>query len=575
MSEIQILSNNIIITAVHITFPDTYTPPPIYDQHSNDETKRIGGAPVNKPFSIKCGDIYFDTRVLPEFTPTISSDKIAPYVMIDFSTSPITMDSETRGGCVKFSQFEIIMLHKITNDIEIGIAEVFNDFHIDVYTAYPDDVTQNKRDMYEQWIHERRFDFYIVLWHLIMLKNNEYLNNNAEDLRVAWVSTFDRNMQYGNIVRAIIKNTQSIMNVVIGDSSVLPRGVKIMPLTLAESANYYDIRYRVWREIYVIRMIIEIYKKEGAYSPYFLNYYTPFKIAHNVDANIFGNPNIIARYNLSDQVIENQQHIDQLISDSYITGTEVDNKLRDFAQTTRELSRSIIQSGECIIAESKAINLVKLFNYHQEKTIKHVINSCAYALIIMHCRFGIIHGDLHLGNIGFYSYINNAYLVYKDKLFYQMMGGCVILDFSRSIINPYHISARQHTQSNLDVVAREQAILIEQLYLRIFPNGKYIDQIRELLRENFELGFKIMSALDMIDILTKLLQVHTNEIIKKYLSRCILDITNNMEISIKHKICDYDDLILSLIEDVKQNILKQNVHHIPFNISPFTINDKN
>ena len=588
MNEIQILTSDIIITAVHFTFPDTYTPPLIYSQYTNDQmvlldtiksnaSKPNASKPnVSKPFSIKCGDIYFNTSMMSKLTSKSSLNDVIPCMMVDFSTSAFTMDSETRAGGVTLKQFEMIIIHEITNILEPEISEIFNDFHIDMYTSYPDNFDQSSRNIYEKLIHDNRYDFYIVMWYLIIIKG---LVKNididiATDLRLAWTTTFDRDIDYSNTMNKLINNKPILIGTIMHDQFSIPLAIKIMPLTVIENVNPFDIRYRVWREIYTIRMIIELYKNKDPCADYFLDYHLPFKMAYNVDANIFGNPNIIARYTISDQIIENQKNIDQIVNDSFISGTEVDKKLREYAQITHELSNAIIQSGNCIIAQSTSKIITKLYNYKNIESFNYVMYSCMYALIVIHCRFGIIHGDMHLGNVCYYQHITKKYLIYNDiHEYYQQQGGCVILDFSRSIINPYHVSAQQFTQSNLDVIAAEQSILIEQLYLRIYPNGELIDQIHIILHENFELGFKIMSLLDIIDIIIKLSQQNINQRIKYYTNQFLTCVEHIMKQCIQSRKCDDIDPLFTIL-NAQNHTTYPNVQKSKFNVLPFTIDEK-
>jgi hypothetical protein len=128
-------------------------------------------------------------------------------------------------------------------------------------------------------------------------------------------------------------------------------------------------------------------------------------------------------------------------------------------------------------------------------------------------------------------------------------GSLVIIDFSRSIVNPYHIGVSQNTSSNVDVIAQEQAQLLEQMYARLLPNDDHYDKVSALLKYDYELAFHILSLLDMINVIDSIIKQSTTDRIVEVAKALLKKLVANMHKLIDSRKLTVPDPLYMFLED--------------------------
>lgn len=166
---------------------------------------------------------------------------------------------------------------------------------------------------------------------------------------------------------------------------------------------------------------------------------------------------------------------------------------------------------------------------------KYMFEIC-YALFCINSKFGLMHGDFHLNNatIGSLYTASKESIINKDKInkvayiiaddqqyVFPNNGyfGCLI-DFSRGIINPhtYDIFCDTSLPKNHKLVANDKKFISSEinnllsLYVLVFPNKiKQREELTVLLKNNFDVTFKLLTALDIFMFSTKLLYLFRHQ----------------------------------------------------------------
>ncbi|MEM3062539.1 MAG: hypothetical protein QW303_03195 [Nitrososphaerota archaeon] len=233
-------------------------------------------------------------------------------------------------------------------------------------------------------------------------------------------------------------------------------GQKISTITISEAENAGNINYKLWREVYINKMVSNLVLNGITPSfPIFINW-----SFINIRPEIFDNHIHHIRIENSKTVFKIVQKLEQLRSKTYVLSplkkSEIFLNLNmgrlsqhieipiDFAEKNIILSHY----GSLLISEHVGSTFADIIKFTKKENvnlpIRHYIFEYIYSLYAMNIKLNVVHADLHLNNITFYL-INvpeqlrkNSYILYnvEDKYYlfpYSQFIPCII-DFSRSII---------------------------------------------------------------------------------------------------------------------------------------------
>jgi hypothetical protein len=357
-------------------------------------------------------------------------------------------------------------------------------------------------------------------------------------------------------------------------------GQKLIPLTIAESQNPFDIKYKPWREylisIYLSNFII------NNISPGFFIINSWFYIK-NSRKGLYDNDIQYEKMHRSELAVQ----ITELLSraqiythenigkGNLIKNNDINSYLSlKFKNLYDKIQKPITYAKEDIIMSNVTlaimseyvgrtlwdmILLTKSSNYYNKLIgspfslqgypifSKYMFELC-YNLYCMNSIAGIIHGDLHLNNATINSILykttidinnienpNDLYVLgdENNQYIFKTSGYFLcIIDFSRSIILPEKINnfvdlTLPKTYKIINDIKGFQIEQVEKLlnlYLNYATdNESNKDELRILFKNSFEAVFKLLTSIDIYGITDKLLKMfklNDNTIIKPH-KNCI------------------------------------------------------
>jgi len=361
-----------------------------------------------------------------------------------------------------------------------------------------------------------------------------------------------------------------INHIKLGDDSrvfdTTKLGQKLIPLSISEAQNPFNLRYQPWRE-YLISIHL---------SDLVVNYVTPgFFITNqwyyikNTRKGLFDNEiqyEKMARSELAEQITnlltranfythENITKKHKFVKKMNKTiESWMSNKFKTLSQKIQDpidyAKEEIIMSNVALgfISEYVGrtimdfVTLCKTSKYYNNLVgepftlkgyplfAKYMFDVC-YNLYCMNYRSGIIHGDLHLNNAtvkpSLYEGIRNIkdiknptvlYVLGKSEseqyIFPTVAYNSCIIDFSRSIIlpekiNQLHDESLPKSYSIINKLKEFQDDQIERLlhaYISYTSDSAHNrDELRTIFRNKFEAVFKLLSVVDIFGFTHKLL----------------------------------------------------------------------
>lgn len=345
-------------------------------------------------------------------------------------------------------------------------------------------------------------------------------------------------------------------------------GQKIIPLSGEDSKYIGDIKYSPWREFYISELVTDL----------FINLICPgvpvthdWYYVHGVDKNMFNNPKLYGRMEISDEAKEVVYKLNKARDSVYykmdLKSEKLDRLSKEFDLKEEELilsdkgiviiseyvGRTVNDIAESLKSEEYKKSVGSMFSDFDEFS-KYMFD-VVYTLLCMNSRLNIIHGDLHLNNTTVHhmykSYIhgstrtikNNKFVLYileKEVFIFKDVGKVgTIIDFSRGFIIP---------KNNHIELKEIQSDRILDYYRQLFPDftKSFGEKLKIKLAKDFDHVYKIFSAIDMYihtDRLIKLtkkydiLQTHkkVTELIKK-----VNSISRHYLVNIMEKIVDKD-----------------------------------
>ena len=314
-----------------------------------------------------------------------------------------------------------------------------------------------------------------------------------------------------------------------GGSSSLKLGHKLIPLTLADIRNFKNPKHRPWRELYVDYLVGKLV----------VNLITPgvpimgeYFFVQSTDHGMYDND---AMHTKIDHSKIGEEIVEQL--ESLKEQTKKESKFSDepqflnmrFKNLSDSLESSIEQTEEEIIMSGISMckiienigftirDIVRIGNKDIRGMIGPLLSSprvwgkymfeLVYNLLCLNSKIGVIQGDLHLNNAVIFPFAktdfpkNNTFIIYQlenDSYkfpHYGSFGG--IIDFSRAIVSQQRIKEDYGDKYSEEYVAKQKTSILA-FYSIFFPEFYSIHRFKlnNLLKEDFELGFKICTAMD-------------------------------------------------------------------------------
>ena len=447
---------------------------------------------------------------------------------------------------------------------------------------------------YGSYRHE--FILFSLAWLVLMInvdlnlvENN--LNNKYQELMLKY-KTEDL-LFYQNLKKKYTNSKMDEMRFLINhirirreESKIIDTtkvGQKIIPLSISEAQNPFNIRYKPWREYLIALHLSDLVVNYVSPGFFIINQWYYIK---NSRKGLFDNDiqyEKMERSELAEQItnlltradLYTHENINKPQSSKKINKTVdswISNKFKNLSKKIQDpieyAKEEIIMSNVALGFMSEYVGrtfmdfiiLCKTSSYYNKLVgdpftlngyplfAKYMFDIC-YNLLCMNHISGIIHGDLHLNNATIkpylYENIRNIkdiknptvlYIVGKNETDYYIFptvayNSCLI-DFSRSIILPEKINQiRDHSLpksyifiNKLNEFQDDQVERLLQLYISYTSDSSHNkDDLRIIFRNKFESVFKLMSVTDLLGFTNKLItlfSINDNSIIKPHKS-CI------------------------------------------------------
>lgn len=495
----------------------------------------------------------------------------------------LSKDGEYRSSCISALNMKAIdkypyksILMDINNYIKEKLFE--RKFLINKEYFFPTDDKKTLESNLEYYAYLIQFDIFSYTWFNLMYNINlNIIENNLNDkYKKIMLKHKDEDLQF---FKTLLKKYNSVdiesfrrltNNMKIGKTPVVDftkLGQKIIPLSISEVQNPFNLQYKPWRE-YLISIHL---------SDLVINYISPgFFITNqwfyikNSRKGLFDNDiqyEKMARSELAEQITtlliranlythenittkkkfmkKTQKTIASWMSDKFKV---LSDKIQDPIDYAKE---EIIMSNValCFMSEyvgrtiMDVVTLCKTSDYYNNLVgdpfslkgfpifNKYMFDIC-YNLYCMNYRSGLIHGDLHLNNatikpmvyksIRDINYIKDPTVLYilgdskEQYIFPTVAYHACLIDFSRSIILPNKIDNFQDKSlpksysiiTKLKEFQDDQVERLLRLYIHYTTDSAHNkDELRIMFKNKFEAVFKLLSVTDIYGFTQKLLMV--------------------------------------------------------------------
>jgi len=483
------------------------------------------------------------------------SDIIPSHSAITVGFLHYSRDGEVRKVTVLTHHVDNIIKDPIWDDIEDGILPFIKNMELSTLFYFPHGTPTKIKNDFKKRIQNNRYDIIIAIMHIFMLLEAQTLAQPPDTLSNDIIfKHFDELMTIKKMVDD--KSHENAMTHLIYKYTRQVLVTKIIPLTIAESHNIENIRHRVWREYYTQQMCIYIINYN--ISEQFAKYALPWQMLHNIDKDMFQNPSILSKFKYSD-VIDKFHHRLTVLQ----TLPSITNKIAISSPDTSrdDFDRLLQYSADNLILSKFAVTFYSLYLSRPVylelskvtiDTIHQLIFHWLYAFLVLHSFAGVIHTDAHVGNIHVRDTRTMKDIIIDNMVFHIMKPVTgVLLDFSRVIINPYHLVVRSYAKNvSYDLLAIEQGELLLRFYVKCFPSANNINIIIDMIKKDFDRAFHILSLLDPIFALSELRTIITD-------AKC-LSIIDTLQIKCTELMNNYIANNLPISEYPLTKIIKEN-----------------
>ncbi len=397
-------------------------------------------------------------------------------------------DSETRSACFSQQSFNALVDHRMWSIVEPHFLTLVDDLTIDTTFYFPETTSSNTRKSFKTWFFNARYDFKIAM------VNTYFLAENVA--RRAYMNTWldEKITPMRLMVQAVEDATQPFAFTTTA-RTLFPREVdylKIIPLTANEIQHISDIRYAAWRCVYIQTRVFEM---RATRICEFFSAYRDWFLVHDVDSDMFMNPNILRKFAKDHALREIRTAESTILADD---GEPLLDPQITFAVG------NIKQSGIALCGVHPAlVRPIIKFQSHEPDIIRGLIFGWVYSLLVLHQRVGAIHADIQTGNLYFIDHQTPISVIidgfiHNSKT--RTMGA--LLDFSRSIINPYMRDNSAHTQASVETIASEQGRLLMIYFDTTYPKDEHglREKVDKLISADFNVAFCVLSLLDAIHV---------------------------------------------------------------------------
>lgn len=584
-------------------------------------------------------------------TPDRLYDKIG-FIRYCASPSLISQDGEFRTRMFPFDQINLLYklfkneMEFIENIVLKKIEAVGLDLSFDVF--HPTHSQKKYMDgldsliVYHRLVVKFFVSFYISsLYDFLLDLQENHTNDNVH--RLVFSNLDDDREYFNKIIKEIPKN---ILNDIIAlcrypyqtslrinKKIISPNlhnyhfqyGQKLTPLSEIEVQNPFNLRYDIWKELYITKYLANMIFNNICYNvPFVLNWF----YLKNENANMFDNVHQYEKIQYS----EKSRRIISTLKSAQNLGLKTPSKFisPEFQVMSNKINPVInyikknILMGEVTmgfiveivgrtfydipkIVKTKLLES-QLGNFIKDPAVSEMyIWDICYTLYCMQDRYDIIHNDLHLNNMTLhpmelYRYnkpnikaqydINNdenwdkkkviAYRIkdiyFKRRFWYRH---AFIIDFSRSLFKikdhiKKHMKDNNYDENEIYQLSEQQKTNMVTQLTNTFPTfwGGYVVELGQYADTNFDVFFKIYGMIDFYSFSSKLLrylQSHKlNQESKKILSqiKSISEhyLTNILKKMMKDDILNLENPILDLLQQVFQHniISPQNTDKIMY-----------
>ena len=483
------------------------------------------------------------------------------------SGSLISKDGEYRSSILKWPIFVKILnsnsdLDKLYNYIRDYLID--KEIKIDILLSFPTDSIKNEHLLSVQLLtNETKIDLFVLSWFNFYYDYTfDVVSNNMNENYVKLMS-YDKSQDkifFKSIWKKfdidIIEDFRFICSNNL-DSIEFKRwkktkiGNKIIPLSLLEAQNFFNIQYGPWKEYAISCKVSDLVINNITNGFALTNNWFILKII----GRIFDNPDQYKKMDRSEismriaellKRAEIYTHYDILDRPKLfveLLASKKNHIPNEFVKISDQINNTIKYIKENSIQSNVGFNLITeyvgktfldsvqlskkskyykalvspIYSSNNYNNFKKYMFQLMYNIYLLNTKLHVIHGDIHMNNITlnplFYKKDLNIekdlkilYIIdgdaYKfDNNFYDL---CII-DFSRSIINPEYvdnfsisISDKFPLIDNKDVFLKRQVELFTAYIYNIKPElTECSNIIEDKMPYNFHEYFKLFSLLDL------------------------------------------------------------------------------
>lgn len=453
-------------------------------------------------------------------------------------------DGEYRKSFIKYVQIEWTKqkFPEVFSIIESHFLNLVKSetIFIKSFSYFPESITEKQKIKFENNLNESRISIYLYILTWFTEYWKVYNKVSANHLIKGFVNTmFDDNDRevyekvvgkLGNHANVILSNMMTFYKDPKVLSSPTVIGQKIIPINVGDLENYGDINFKPWRELFITSLVGDLVI--NAISPSFpilSNYF--FIPSSNPELYDNGANKLKAKHSKIAQAIV--KRLENVRGDTYTkNGLYISVEMEDLSEAIEipmeYAEKEIILADKtlCVLIENIGFTMADippLMNipswreisgnvFEDFELFSKYIFEFIYALYCMNSKLGIIHGDLHLNNFTIFStYARNINLIirkakkrfitYKigDKVYifphYGKYGG--IIDFSRSFLSS-EIIRKEYVGVEAERQIDNQRRRMMKTYAHEMPEfyEEYGPEMEILMLRHFDIGFKILTALD-------------------------------------------------------------------------------
>ncbi len=584
--------------------------------------------------SLKQNDISYgvlfceiqDNNSLPYYDKQCYSDGII-FKNISFGNSYISMDGEYRKNYIQYKTYKDIKRRypSLWDDMENHVSYSYRRRYWSLfqYYFYPKLQQETKNTLIEINIKREQLGLQILILAWFSHIYTEYKGlaeiNITETYKTIFSEYLEEDLKFFNILitkysEAFITNIYTFLVYNYDPDytySIYRLGFKMIPMNIKEVIDPIKIKYKPWKEWLVTNRCSDLIINNIAPGfPIILNWF----YIKSSKTKLYDNPSQTEKMKNSEIATEILDVLKEAQRSTHYTSLALNDREKlykkgidkhistKFKKLDDKIQEPIDYAIETIIMSEVSLGFVienlnytysdlfkifkknpqiykeygSIFEEENYKIFAKYIFEICYNLAALNIKLGIIHSDLHLGNVTLAKRFNllfdNTEVIYesytsiKDKtyLFEHNTYNSYIIDFSRAIVHPDKVHLLQDktlpiTHSIISESDKYKLSVIEELikiFIEISPRYQNkIEELKVVFKNNFDLVFSIMSCLDIFMFTTRLLN-HIQNLEFKTGTKCIALLKRLINISEMHIKTE----ISELIDNINYKNSKNDIH---------------